>query len=145
MNRLSPRIFLLAILTLFISSPALAGDGSVVKINAKSSAAETVESLKKLIEQQRFKIFTVHDHGEKGAIKQVIVFGKSNHNARIMWHDPAAALELPFKIAVIQDDVGTRVVYRKPTSLRNTYSVENCNLLDELDGVLADLAQKAAQ
>ncbi|MES9885880.1 MAG: DUF302 domain-containing protein [Candidatus Sedimenticola sp. 6PFRAG1] len=62
-----------------------------------------------------------------------------------MWHDPAAGLELPLRIAVFQDDVGTQVIYRKPTSLRNTYSVKNCSLLDELDEVMSDLAQTAAQ
>lgn len=145
MNRLRTGILLLPLLTLFISSPGLAADGDVVKINAKSTATETLESLKKLIAQKRFKIFTVYDHGDKTSVKQVIAFGKANHNARIMWHDPAAGLELPLKIAVIQDDVGTQVIYRKPTSLRNTYSVEDCGLLDELDEVMADLAQQAAQ
>jgi uncharacterized protein (DUF302 family) len=130
---------------MFISSAAFSADESVVIINAKSSAAKTVENLKQLLTQKRFKVFSVYDHGDKGSIKQVITFGKAGHNARIMWHDPAAGLELPLKIAVFQDDIGTQVIYRKPTSLRETYSVENCNLLDELDQVMADLAQKAAQ
>lgn len=145
MNRLRTGIRLLPILILFISSPALAADGSVVTIEAKSSAAETLESLRKLMAQQRFKIYTVYDHGDKESVKQVIAFGKTSHNARIMWHDPAAGLELPLKIAVFQDDVGTQVIYRKPSSLRDTYSLQDCRLLDELDQVMADLAQQAAK
>ncbi|MES9944207.1 MAG: DUF302 domain-containing protein [Candidatus Thiodiazotropha sp.] len=97
------------------------------------------------LEQRRFKIFSVYDHGDKDSVKQVIAFGKTSHNSRIMWHDPAAGLELPLKIAVFQDDVGTQVIYRKPSALRNTYSLQNCSLLDELDQVMAELAQKAAQ
>ena len=145
MNRLQTQILLLPLLALFMLSPVLAADGDIVKINAKGSATETVEKLKKLIADKRFKIFTVYDHGDANTVKQVIAFGKANQNARIMWHDPAAGLELPLKIAVFQDDVGTRVIYRKPTSLRNTYTVESCNLLDELDQVMAELAQQAAQ
>lgn len=145
MNYLRTGVLLLPLFILFIASSTLAADGSVVKINAKSSAMETVESLKELIAQKRFKIVSVQDYGDQNTVKQVIAFGKANHNARIMWHDSAAGLELPFKIAVYQDDVGTQVIYRKPTSLRNTYSLQNCNLLDELDQVMADLAQKAAQ
>ena len=133
------------LLSLLVSLPILATDNSVVKLNAKASAEETVESLKKLIEEKRFKIFNVYDQGDKGSVKQVIAFGKASHNSRIMWHDSAAALELPLKIAVIQDDVGTQVVYRKPTALRDTYSLDSCNLLDELDVVMAELAQQAAQ
>ncbi|MBT2968388.1 MAG: hypothetical protein B6D72_08235 [gamma proteobacterium symbiont of Ctena orbiculata] len=145
MNILRTRIFLLPLLILFISPPLYAADTGVVTINAKNSAAEILESLKMQLEQKRFKIFSVYDHGDKGSVKQVIVFGKTNHNARIMWHDPAAGLELPLKIAVFQDDVGTQVIYRKPSSLRNTYSLQECNLLDELDLLMAELAQKAAQ
>lgn len=145
MNRLWSGIIWLPLFGLLISSPVLAADDSVVTINAKRSATETLENLKELITQKRFKIFTVYDHGDKGAVKRVIAFGKSSHNARIMWHDSAAGLELPLKIAVFQDDVGTQVIYRKPTSLRSTYSLEDCRLLDELDQVMAELAQKAAQ
>ncbi len=145
MNRFLSGILSLLFLTLFVSVPALAAEGDVVKINAKGSATDIVERLKKQIAEKRFKIFTVYDLGDAKSAKKVIAFGKSDHTARIMWHDPAAGLEMPLKIAVFQDDVGTRVIYRKPTSWRNTYSVKNCNLLDELDRVMADLAQKAAQ
>ncbi len=143
--RLRTRVLFFSLLAMLISLPALAEQGDVVKIATKGSAAETVESLKKLITEKRLKVFSVHDHGDAKSVKQVITFGSSSHSARIMWHDPAAGLELPLRIAVFQDDVGTQVIYRKPTSLRNTYSVKNCSLLDELDEVMSDLAQTAAQ
>lgn len=145
MNRLRSGILLFPLLALFIFSPVLAGDADVVKVNAKGSASEILDRLKKLIADKRFKVFTVYDHGDANSLKHVIAFGKANHSARIMWHDPAAGLELPLKIAVLQDDVGTQVVYRKPTSWRDSYKLQDCNLLDELDGVMAELAQKAAQ
>ncbi|MEW8219722.1 MAG: DUF302 domain-containing protein [Candidatus Thiodiazotropha taylori] len=145
MSRLLRGITLLPLLTLLMIAPVLSADGDVVKINSKASANEIVESLKKQLEEQRFKVFSVYDHGDANSVKKVIAFGKSNQNARIMWHDPAAGLELPLKIAVFQDDVGTRVIYRKPSSLRNTYSLEDCRLLDDLDQVFAQLAQQAAQ
>ena len=145
MSRLLRGIVLFPLLSLLMIAPAVAADGDVVKIEAKASASEIVENLKKQLAEQRFKVFSVYDHGDANSVKQVIAFGKTNQNARIMWHDPAAGLELPLKIAVFQDDVGTRVIYRKPSSLRNTYSLEDCRLLDDLDQVLAQLAQQAAQ
>ncbi|MEW8627376.1 MAG: DUF302 domain-containing protein [Candidatus Thiodiazotropha sp.] len=145
MSRLLRGIVLLPLLSLLMIAPAVAADSDVVKIEAKASASEIVENLKKQLAEQRFKVFSVYDHGDANSVKQVIAFGKTNQNARIMWHDPAAGLELPLKIAVFQDDVGTRVIYRKPSSLRNTYSLEDCHLLDDLDQVLAQLAQQAAQ
>ncbi|MES9850472.1 MAG: DUF302 domain-containing protein [Candidatus Thiodiazotropha sp. L084R] len=138
-------LFFIFLLTLLVASPAFAAESSVVKIDAKNSATETVDRLKRLIAEKRFKIISVQDHGDEKTIKQVISFEKSNHNARIMWHDPAAILELPIKMAVFQDDVGTQVIYRKPSAFRNTYSLQNCNLLDELDQMMAELAQKATQ
>jgi len=146
MKHLYSKIFLLLFFGLFFGVIASAADSGVVKINSKKSAMETVEKLKKLIMQQDFTIYSVHDHGDKKALKQVISFGNENHNGRIMWHDPAAGLELPLKIAIFQDDVGdTQVIYRKPTSLRNSYDVQDCRLLDELDQVMADLAKTAIQ
>jgi len=41
--------------------------------------------------------------------------------------------------------VGTQVIYIKPSSLRETYSLDDCRLLDELDQIMADLAQQAAK
>ncbi|MES9941177.1 MAG: DUF302 domain-containing protein [Candidatus Thiodiazotropha sp. 6PLUC2] len=145
MNHFNTRLFVIALLTPLMASPLSAADGSVIKIEVKSSATETVESLKKLITEKRFKIVSLHNHGDEKTVKQVISFEKTDHNARIMWHDPAAILELPLKIAVFQDDVSTQVVYRKPSAFRNSYSLQNCNLLDELDLVMAELAQNASQ
>lgn len=146
MKRLRTGVLLLPLLALLISLPALAAEGDLIRIDAKSSAAETLENLKKLVEQKGFTIFATYDHGDKESVKQVIAFGKPKQNARILWHDPAAGLELPFRMAVIQYRSGaTEVLYNKPTSLRNTYRVGKCRLLDELDGVMAELAQQAAQ
>lgn len=145
-NLLPIRVLLLPILTFLLSSPLLADEADVVKINATTTAAETVDSLKLLIEQRGYKIYSVLDHGDKKSLKQVISFGKTSDHGRIMWHDPAAGLELPLKIAVFEDEMGeVKVIYRKPTSLRNNYSVGDCRLLDELDGVMADLAKTASQ
>lgn len=147
MNRMRTGILLFTLLILLLPTSALAAEGDVVRIDGKKgSAVETLESLKKLVEQKGFTIISTYDLGDKDSIKQVIAFGKAKHNARILWHDPTASLELPFRMAVIQYPSGvTEVIYRKPTSLRNTYRVEKCRLLDELDGVMLEMAQQAVQ
>ena len=49
-------------------------------------------------------------------------------------------------MVVLQDeDEGVQVIYRQPSSLRNTYDIQHCRLLDQLDNVMAKLAQKATQ
>lgn len=49
MIRVRAGALLLPLLALFVASPAFSAESDVVKISAKSSPAETVESLKKLI------------------------------------------------------------------------------------------------
>lgn len=146
MKCLRTGILLLPFLALFIFSPALATEGDVITIDTKNSATETLESLKKLAWEKGYTIFSTYEHGDKETIKHVIAFGKVKHHARIMWHDSAAGLELPLKIAVFQDDKGgSQVIYRKPTSMRKTYGLEYCRLLDKLDRDMAELAQLATQ
>ncbi|MCF1432097.1 MAG: hypothetical protein JAY68_18655, partial [Candidatus Thiodiazotropha taylori] len=71
MSRLLRGITLLPLLTLLMIAPVLAADGDVVKINSKASANEIVESLKKQLEEQRFKVFSVYDHGDANSVKKV--------------------------------------------------------------------------
>ena len=146
MNPFRSFVLLISLFAVLFSLPAIALDGSVVKIDAKNSATETVDKLKRLVTQKGFKIYSVIDHGDRQSVKKVIAFGKESHNARIMWHDPAAGLELPLKIAVFQDEMGdTQLIYRKPTALRKSYSVDACRLIDDLDNVMEELALNASQ
>ena len=143
MNRIRSGILLFILL---ISSPLLSAEEEVVKVESTSSAVDTIDTLKLLIEQGGYEIYSVFDHGDKKTIKQVISFGSTSMHGQIMWHDPAAGLELPFKIAVHEDEMGdVTVIYRKPTSLRKTYNLEACGMLDRMNRVMAELAEYAAE
>ena len=143
MNRIRTGVFLF---TLLISLPLLSAEEDLIKVDSTSSAADTIDTLKLLIEQAGYEIYSVFDHGDKKNMKQVISFGNTSMHGQIMWHDSAASLELPFKIAVHEDEMGdVTVIYRKPTALRKTYNLEACGLLDKMDRVLAELAEYAAE
>ncbi|MEG3638682.1 DUF302 domain-containing protein [Magnetococcus sp. PR-3] len=149
------RSLIVALLALFVSTaPAHAGSSdAIVKLTSNNDVATTVKKLKDQIAAKGLKLFGVIDHaaaakeiGRNMAPSQVVMFGKPATGMRVMWHDPAVALDLPMKVLVYQDDVGdTHIVYRKPTSLRQVYAVENCMVLDKMDGGLAMLTKNAAQ
>lgn len=146
MRRLFMRMVPVSLLFIFLSFSVSAQESGLVIINSHHSAQQTLERLRHLIERDGYTVYSEFDHGGSKAVNKVIVFGNVRYHARIIWHDAAVGLELPFRIAVKQTGAqAAKVMYRKPTSLRDNYRVQNCALLDQLDEDFSALVGEAAR
>jgi uncharacterized protein (DUF302 family) len=89
------------------------------------SVAETVQRLEAVVAARGLKLFTVIDHsGEARAAglelrdTQVVLFGSPAAGTPVMQAAPVAALDLPLKVLVWEDQPGgTKVTYLKPAAL----------------------------
>ena len=100
---------------------------------------ETVARLAGILEAKGVKLFAVIDHSGEAAAAglelrntKVVIFGNPAAGTPVMREAPLAALDLPLKVLVWDDDGETKVTYAPPAELAARYGLD-----DELAGRLA--------
>jgi uncharacterized protein (DUF302 family) len=120
--------------------PDTPADGVVTKRSPRS-VLDTVARLSQLAEAKGLKVFAVIDHsGEAEAVglplrdTKLVIFGNPRTGTPVMVAVPLAALDLPLKALVWDDDGETHVSYTSPATLAARY-----RLSDELTAGLAGI------
>jgi uncharacterized protein (DUF302 family) len=105
------------------------------------SVEDTIERLESTIAAKGLKLFAVIDHsGEAQAHDlalrdtKVVIFGSPEAGTPVMQARPLAALDLPLKVLVWDDDGETRLAYTAPAELASRYGLD-----DELAARLAGI------
>ena len=96
------------------------------------SVADTVDRLRRVIEDQGFTVFNVIDHSgvaERAGVQmpesKLVMFGKPTVGAAVMLAAPLAALDIPLKVLVWEDANGAvSVSYNSPEFLAERYHIE---------------------
>jgi uncharacterized protein (DUF302 family) len=111
----------------------------IVTKTSPHTVEETVAKIEAILSAKGVKLFDVIDHsGEAAAVglelrdTKVVIFGAPQAGTPVMQAHPLAALDLPLKVLVWDDEGTTRVVYAPPSELAARYG-----LSDELAGRLA--------
>jgi len=102
---------------------------------------ETVERLERTISAKGLKLFAVIDHSGEAKARglalretKVVVFGSPEAGTPVMEAHPQAALDLPLKVLVWDDDGETRLAYASPAELAARYGLED-ELAARLSGI----------
>jgi uncharacterized protein (DUF302 family) len=102
----------------------------VVSKSSPSRVSATVSRLVALVESKGMKVFAVIDHSAEAAHAglalretKVVIFGSPQAGTPVMSEIPLAALELPLKVLVWDDDGHTRVSYMAPVALATRYGI----------------------
>lgn len=107
------------------------------------NVADTAQRLTSLITERGMTVFVTIDQSDQA--RQVglelrdtvlVVFGSPKAGTRVMVAEPLAALDLPLKLLVWDDDGRTLVSYLKPTVLSARYALPR-SLAAPLDGIEA--------
>ena len=113
----------------------------IVTKSSPRSVPETVQRMSELASEKGLKLFAVIDHSGEAAAHglelrdtKVVVFGSPAAGTPVMQAAPLAALDLPLKVLVWDDDGQTRVSYTAPSELAARYG-----LSDELSARLAGI------
>jgi len=113
----------------------------IITKSSPRSVPDTVARLSELVTAKGLKLFTVIDHSGEAAEHglelrdtKVVVFGSPVAGTPVMQAAPLAALDLPLKVLVYNDDGQTRVSYTAPAELGARYG-----LSDELSARLAGI------
>jgi uncharacterized protein (DUF302 family) len=106
--------------------------GGVITGLSGKSVAETVDRLRRLIEDRGFAVFRVIDHSGTAASvgvqmpeSKLVMFGKPTVGAAVMVTAPLAGLDLPLRVLVWEDSTGVvSVSYNSPGFLGERYHIE---------------------
>jgi uncharacterized protein (DUF302 family) len=105
---------------------AFAIDRGIIDRPSRRSVDETVDALKTTLHAKGVLLFATIDHsgeaakaGVRMAPTKLLIFGNPKAGTPIMLAAPSAAIDLPLKILVWEDTVGTVFVsYNAPDYLR---------------------------
>jgi uncharacterized protein (DUF302 family) len=104
----------------------------IITKHSSESVAQTVDRLKRLIEDRGFTLFRVIDHSgtaERVGVQipesKLVMFGKPAVGSEVMLAAPTAGLDLPLKVLVSEDRNGVvSVSYNSPGFLAERYHIE---------------------
>lgn len=119
-------------------------DSGIVEIRSSHAFDETVTKLEDILKTKGIKLFAVIDHSgeaEKAGLKmpqtKVLVFGNPKAGTPIMVAAPSAAIDLPLKILIAEDDAGNvRVSYNSTAYLQKRHGFSS-DLLPNIAAVEA--------
>jgi uncharacterized protein (DUF302 family) len=104
-------------------------DQLVMKVSPRS-VEETVARLSEVLGAKGVKLFAVIDHsGEAAKVglelrdTKVVIFGAPQAGTPVMQAVPVAALDLPLKVLVWDDEGQTKLTYTAPATLAARYGL----------------------
>ncbi|WP_372832740.1 DUF302 domain-containing protein [Pontibacterium sp.] len=140
-------------LTALITTPALADNG-IITVQSNHDVATTADKLESVLGQKGMTVFTRINHAE-GAKKanlelrptEVVIFGNPKVGTPLMLCSQTAALDLPQKALIWEDEKGqTWLSYNDPEYLKERHNIEGCDaVIGKVKGALAKFAGAATQ
>ena len=126
-------------------------DPGIVSVASPHSVDETLQRLEALLHSKAITIFATIDHsGEAAKVgiamrpTKLLIFGSPRAGTPVMLAAPSAALDLPLKVLLAEDDHGSvRVSYNSPEYLRERHGISPA-LIGNL-AVVETLVQKAVE
>ena len=126
-------------------------DHGITSIPTQASVDQTVDALTKTLAAKNITLFAIVDHsGEAAKVgmtmppTKLLIFGSPRAGTPIMLVAPSAALDLPLKILVHEDNEGkVWITYNAPSYLQQRHTIPN-ELLPNI-AVIEPLARSVAE
>ena len=136
------------LLTAFVSADGVsASSDDLIKRSSNHNVKDTMDRLEKIVKSKKLTVFARIDHraGAKSVgmdmnDAEVLIFGNPKGGTVVMKKDSAAALDLPLRVAVYQDNDGkVWLSYHNPQDLAVDYNVAGVPVLSKVEGALDKL------
>ena len=115
----------------------------LVRVASRHSFAETISRIENFLVEKGIKLFATIDHSgeaERAGLKmpptKVLIFGNAKAGTPVMLAAPSAAIDLPLKVLVAEDNGGVWISYNTPECLQQRHGFP-AELVSNLAGVRA--------
>ncbi|MEH6444854.1 MAG: DUF302 domain-containing protein [Oceanospirillaceae bacterium] len=145
-------ISILTVAACLTSQIAVAETG-IIAVKSKHDVTVTTDNLSAILKSKGMTVFSRIDHaagaakiGESIPPTQLLVFGNPKIGTKLMQCSPSAAIDLPMKALIWQDDKQqTWIGYNSPKYLASRHAIKGCDpVLNKVEQALANFANKAA-
>lgn len=148
------RKFLLGFIALFSLSSAAMADNGVISVKSAHDVNETADRLEAVLAKKGMNVFARIDHA--GGAKKVgmqlrptelVIFGNPKVGTPLMLCDQSAAIDLPQKALIHEDEAGqVWLSYNNPAYLAERHQLQECSaVLEKVTGALKHFAKAATQ
>jgi uncharacterized protein (DUF302 family) len=118
-----------------------------IKKKSASSVQETIDKLEVILKEKEIAIFSKINHfqnakdiGLEMNESQVILFGNPKIGTFMMQKNNFVSLDLPLRIAVVQDDSGNVwVIYNSTKLLTERYDFSDSTIIERVDTLLDNI------
>ena len=141
---------LMKIVTVLAIAMTLNAGDFIIK-SSQHSVSKTIKNIERIVKSKGMNVFGIINH-QAGAKKvglkmrqaQVIIFGNPKLGTKLMQKDIKAALDLPLKILVYENEYKqTRIEYVNPMEYGNRYALKGVALLNKMTKALDKITTKA--
>ena len=146
------KAILMALAIVFIAFPALASDG-MVNVQSTFNVEETADRMESILKEKGMTVFNRIKHSEAAAAvgielrnTELILFGYPKVGSPLMKCQQSAAIDLPQKALIWEDDKATVwISYNKPRYLEKRHNITGCEeVISKIERTLAGIAESAA-
>ena len=122
------------------------------KITIKPSVTDAAKQVLNSLKEKGFSIFADVDHQANAKSvdlempeSRAIIFGNPVAGTQLMQADIAASLDLPLRLAIVDNNGETQLIYQTTEDYTSSYQLENHPVLDKVEGLFATLANELNQ
>jgi len=117
------------------------------KTPLKYSVAEATDLIKKSLTDKGFTLFNDIDHQANAKsvdlempASRVIIFGNPVAGTKLMQKDISASLDLPIRLAVVDDNNQTLLIHQITEDFEANYLLKNHPILDKVEALFSTLS-----
>lgn len=136
----------------FIAFPAMASDG-MVNVQSNFNVEETADRMESILKEKGMTVFNRIKHSEAAAAvgielrnTELILFGNPKVGSPLMKCQQSAAIDLPQKALIWEDDKATVwISYNNPRYLEKRHNITGCEeVISKIERALAGIAESTA-
>ncbi|PLX47523.1 MAG: hypothetical protein C0612_10660 [Desulfobulbaceae bacterium] len=146
------KTILMTLAIVFIAFPAMASDG-MVNVQSSFNVEETADRMESILKEKGMTVFNRIKHSEAAAAvgielrnTELILFGNPKVGSPLMKCQQSAAIDLPQKALIWEDDKATVwISYNNPRYLEKRHNITGCEeVISKIERALAGIAESTA-
>ena len=146
-------ILLIAVISLLLIAPSEHPGDGLIKAKSHYSVEQTADRLESIIKEKGITLFARIDHAENAKkvgkdlrSTELLVFGNPNMGTPLMQCKQSAAIDLPQKALIWEDEKGQAwIAYNDPDYLAKRHNIDGCvDVIENMRKALSKLTKQAA-
>ncbi len=122
------------------------------QIPLKLSVSESIDRVKKSLENRGFSVFADIDHQANAMsvdlelpASRVLIFGNPVAGTKLMQKDITMSLDLPLRLAVVEKDRHTLLIHQTTEDYGKLYQIKDHPVLENIEALFASLALELSE